>query len=194
MHCERLWAPAHWPIWAMEHVRLSRGLRPAGRPRMSASGVGCVLRCWPMPAAAAATVGRARRLPARRWRSSTCLGLISRLGSMAQPVPVPSNRDPRGAVPRSSTRRGRPRDGFEEYLLVDSRRRAVERYGCAEHGRWIYQRYGPDASITLSRSPKVWHGPLSVIQAKKRAELTVMCLETIGLTCSVATFYRRTPL
>jgi Uma2 family endonuclease len=58
-------------------------------------------------------------------------------------------------------------DSFEEYLLVDSRRRAVERYRRAEHGRWIYQRYGPDASVTL---------------------------ETIGLTCSVATFYRRTPL
>jgi hypothetical protein len=50
---------------------------------------------------------------------------------------------------------------------VDSRRRAVEWYRRAEHGRWIYQRYGPDASVTL---------------------------ETIGLTCPVATFYRRTPL
>jgi Uma2 family endonuclease len=58
-------------------------------------------------------------------------------------------------------------DSFEEYLLVDSRRRAVERYRRAEHGRWIYQRYGPDASVTL---------------------------ETIGLTCSIANFYRRTPL
>ena len=52
--------------------------------------------------------------------------------------------------------------GFEEYVLVDSRHRSVERYRRAEHGRWIYQRHGPHEEVTL---------------------------ETIGLTVPVATFY-----
>lgn len=55
--------------------------------------------------------------------------------------------------------------GCEEYLLVDSRHRAVERFRRADQRLWLYQRYGPDENITL---------------------------ESIGLTCPVATFYRRT--
>jgi Uma2 family endonuclease len=55
--------------------------------------------------------------------------------------------------------------GCQEYLLVDSRRRAVECFRRADQRLWVYQRYGPEDSITL---------------------------ESIGLTCSVATFYRRT--
>jgi Uma2 family endonuclease len=52
-----------------------------------------------------------------------------------------------------------------EYLLVDSRRRIVERYHRADHNRWLYERSTADDSITL---------------------------ESIGLTCSVAAFYRHT--
>lgn len=54
-------------------------------------------------------------------------------------------------------------DSFEEYLLVNSRRRAVERYRRVGHSRWDYQRYSPDEDVTL---------------------------EMIGLTVSVAAFYR----
>jgi Uma2 family endonuclease len=54
---------------------------------------------------------------------------------------------------------------LKEYLLVDSRRRSVEIYRRAEHNRWLYERYSADAAITL---------------------------ESIGLTCSVAAFYRHT--
>ncbi len=56
---------------------------------------------------------------------------------------------------------------FEEYLLVESRSRMVERFRRGEHGLWIYQRYAPDDNVSL---------------------------ETIGLTVPVATFYRRTNL
>lgn len=55
----------------------------------------------------------------------------------------------------------------EEYLLVNSRRRSVERFRRTEHGLWVYQRYAPDADVTL---------------------------ETIDLTCPVAALYRRTQL
>jgi Uma2 family endonuclease len=53
----------------------------------------------------------------------------------------------------------------QEYLLVDSRRRAVECFRRVDQRLWIYQRYGRNESITL---------------------------ESIGLTSPVATFYRRT--
>jgi Uma2 family endonuclease len=52
-----------------------------------------------------------------------------------------------------------------EYLMVDSRRRSVEVYRRAEGHRWLYERYTTDDSIVL---------------------------ESIGLTCSVAAFYRHT--
>ena len=54
---------------------------------------------------------------------------------------------------------------FEEYLLIDSRSQAVERFHRAAHGVWTYQRYAPNDTVVL---------------------------ESIGLTCPVATFYRRT--
>jgi len=53
----------------------------------------------------------------------------------------------------------------EEYLLVDSRCRSVERFQRAMEGRWTYQRY---------------------------AEGDVITLESVGLTCAVAAFYRHT--
>jgi len=56
---------------------------------------------------------------------------------------------------------------FEEYVLVDSRRRAVECFRRTEHGLWLYQRYDGDATITL---------------------------ETVGLTRPIAIFYEDTPL
>ncbi|MDB5058688.1 MAG: hypothetical protein JWO59_2160, partial [Chloroflexi bacterium] len=55
----------------------------------------------------------------------------------------------------------------EEYVLVDSRRRAVERFRRTGPDLWIYKHYAPDESITL---------------------------ETVGLTCSIASLYRRTRL
>ncbi len=58
-------------------------------------------------------------------------------------------------------------DTFEEYLLVASRRRSVERFRRTEHGRWIYQRYTSEERVTL---------------------------EAIGLTSPVAAFYQRTRL
>ncbi|HVA92585.1 MAG TPA: Uma2 family endonuclease [Chloroflexota bacterium] len=54
---------------------------------------------------------------------------------------------------------------MEEYLLVDSRRRSAERFQRAAEGRWTYQRYSADDAITL---------------------------ESVGLTCAVAAFYRHT--
>lgn len=54
---------------------------------------------------------------------------------------------------------------MEEYLLVDSRRRSVERFQRAAEGRWTYQRYAADDAITM---------------------------QSIGLTCAVAAFYRHT--
>jgi Uma2 family endonuclease len=54
---------------------------------------------------------------------------------------------------------------FEEYLLIDSRSQAVERFHRAAPGVWTYQRYAQDDAVTL---------------------------DSIGLTCPVATFYRRT--
>lgn len=56
---------------------------------------------------------------------------------------------------------------FVEYLLVESRRRSVEHYRRATPNLWTYQRYDPGVTITL---------------------------ETLGLTCPVAAFYRRTEL
>ena len=58
-------------------------------------------------------------------------------------------------------------DTCEEYSLVDGRKRGVERFRRSERGLWVYQRYAPDALITL---------------------------ETIGLTCSVADIYDGTGL
>jgi Uma2 family endonuclease len=54
---------------------------------------------------------------------------------------------------------------FEEYLLVNSRRRAVERFRRTDRELWLYQRYDADATVTL---------------------------ETLELSCPVALFYRRT--
>ena len=54
---------------------------------------------------------------------------------------------------------------MEEYVLVDSRRRSVERFQRAAEGRWTYQRYAGGDSIRL---------------------------ESIGLNCAVAAFYRHT--
>ena len=56
---------------------------------------------------------------------------------------------------------------FEEYLLVDSRSQAVERYHRTAPDLWTYRRYATDETVTL---------------------------ETVGLTCPVSTFYRRTRL
>lgn len=56
---------------------------------------------------------------------------------------------------------------FEEYLLVNSRRRSVERFRRTAQGHWTYQRYAPHDTVTL---------------------------DTIGLTCPVATFYDGTTL
>jgi Uma2 family endonuclease len=53
----------------------------------------------------------------------------------------------------------------KEYLMVDSRHCGVELYRRAEGHRWLYERYTTDDSILL---------------------------ESIGLTCSVAAFYRHT--
>jgi Uma2 family endonuclease len=55
--------------------------------------------------------------------------------------------------------------GCQEYLLVDSRHRAVECFRRTGERLWVYQRHGPDEHITL---------------------------ESIGLACPVAAFYRRT--
>ncbi len=55
----------------------------------------------------------------------------------------------------------------EEYLLVDSRQRSVERFRRTTPNLWTYQRYGADDDVTL---------------------------ETIGLTCPVTRFYDRTQL
>lgn len=41
-------------------------------------------------------------------------------------------------------------ESFEEYLLVDSRRRAVERFRRTGDSLWTYQRYAPDESVTLA--------------------------------------------
>lgn len=38
---------------------------------------------------------------------------------------------------------------FEEYLLIDSRRRAVERFRRTDDGGWLYRRYGDGDSVTL---------------------------------------------
>ncbi len=54
-----------------------------------------------------------------------------------------------------------------EYLLVDARRRTVERYWRSENGVWRSERREADGSLTL---------------------------ESIGLTCPVAALYRRTSL
>ena len=54
---------------------------------------------------------------------------------------------------------------LDEYLLVDSRPRSVERFQRAAEGRWTYQRYVADGTITL---------------------------ESLDLTCAVAAFYRHT--
>jgi len=56
---------------------------------------------------------------------------------------------------------------FEEYLLVNSRRRSVERYHRTAQGTWTYQRYAPNDTVTL---------------------------ETIGLSLPVGTLYRDTQL
>ncbi len=56
---------------------------------------------------------------------------------------------------------------FEEYLLVNSRRRSVERYHRTAQGTWTYQRYAPHDTITL---------------------------ETIGLSLPVGALYRGTQL
>ncbi len=56
---------------------------------------------------------------------------------------------------------------FEEYLLVNSRHRSVERYHRDARGLWTYQRYAPNDTITL---------------------------ETIGMNCPVGTLYRGTQL
>ncbi len=56
---------------------------------------------------------------------------------------------------------------FEEYLLVDSHQRSVERFRRTAPNLWTYQRYGPSDDVTL---------------------------ETIGLTCPVARFYDDTQL
>jgi len=56
---------------------------------------------------------------------------------------------------------------FEEYLLVSSRRRSVERYHRTAQGSWTYQRYAPTDTITL---------------------------ETVGLNLLVGTLYRDTQL
>lgn len=55
----------------------------------------------------------------------------------------------------------------QEYLLIDSRRRSVERFRRTADRLWLYQRYTPEESVTL---------------------------DTIGLTCPIATFYRLTAL
>ncbi|HEY8284243.1 MAG TPA: Uma2 family endonuclease [Chloroflexota bacterium] len=54
---------------------------------------------------------------------------------------------------------------LDEYLLVDSRRRSVERFQRTTEGRWTYQRYSAEDAITV---------------------------ESVGLTCAVAAFYRHT--
>ena len=54
-----------------------------------------------------------------------------------------------------------------EYLLVDARRRTVERYWRSENGVWRSERRAADGSLTL---------------------------ESIGLTCPVDALYRRTSL
>jgi len=56
---------------------------------------------------------------------------------------------------------------FEEYLLIDSHQRSVERFHRTAPNLWSYQRYGPSDDVTL---------------------------ETISLTCPVARFYDRTQL
>jgi Uma2 family endonuclease len=56
---------------------------------------------------------------------------------------------------------------LEEYVLVNSQQRSVERFRRAEGGLWIYQRYDPDASITL---------------------------ESVGLSIPLAAIYRRARL
>ena len=56
---------------------------------------------------------------------------------------------------------------FEEYLLVSSRRRSVERYHRTAQGAWTYRRYAPHGTVTL---------------------------ETIGLSLPVGTLYRGTQL
>ncbi len=58
-------------------------------------------------------------------------------------------------------------DTFEEYLLVASRRRSVERFRRTGRGLWLYQRYPPYEGVTL---------------------------EAIGLTLPIDAFYRRTRL
>lgn len=39
--------------------------------------------------------------------------------------------------------------GFEEYLLVDSQSRSVERFRRTERGLWLYQHHDPEATVTL---------------------------------------------
>jgi len=56
---------------------------------------------------------------------------------------------------------------FEEYLLVSSQRRSVERYHRTAQGAWTYRRYAPHGTVTL---------------------------ETIGLSLPVGTLYRDTQL
>lgn len=56
---------------------------------------------------------------------------------------------------------------LEEYVLVNSRQRSVERFRRAERGLWIYQRYDPDSAITL---------------------------ESVDLSLPLAAIYRRTRL
>jgi len=55
----------------------------------------------------------------------------------------------------------------QEYLLVDAQRRVAELFRRSGQDLWLYQRHTADDSITL---------------------------ESVGLTCSLATFYRRTRL
>lgn len=56
---------------------------------------------------------------------------------------------------------------LSDYLLVDGRERGVERFRRSEHGLWLYERYAPEASLTL---------------------------ESIGLTTPIAAFYDGTGL
>ncbi len=52
--------------------------------------------------------------------------------------------------------------GCQEYLLIDGRRRGVERFHCGEQHLWVYQHYTSGETITL---------------------------DTVGLTCPIADFY-----
>ncbi len=56
---------------------------------------------------------------------------------------------------------------FEEYLLLDSERVAADHFRRGEHNRWAFNSYAPGDTVTL---------------------------DSIGLTCPIEAFYRRTGL